>query len=73
MTTKIKNVLKRLRRSEKRRKLKNKNDIKRLWYLIYSRIRTVRVIESDSPYINPIARKFAVLANRIYVRRNNNG
>lgn len=66
-------VLRRLKKREKRQRMKTKNRVKWLWSLIYSMTRKTKGIDNVSPFINPTARKFAVLANRIYVRRNNNG
>ena len=65
--------LKKLQKREKRQRMKTKNRAKWLWSLIYSMTRKMKGIDNVSPFISPIARKFAVLANRIYVRRNNNG
>jgi hypothetical protein len=65
--------LKRLQKREKRQRMKTKNRVKWLWSLIYSMTRKMKGIDNVSPFLNPTARKFAVLANRIYVRRNYNG
>lgn len=63
--------LKRLRKRDKKAVLKVKNPKRRLWLLIYSNIRNTKGLKPDNTYLTylPLTRKFAVIANRIYIRR----